>query len=296
MIFRGGNTMKIIHMIDDYKILCKDIESMGKYEAYKAYIQKYPYFFEGVLKYLYCQPIENLKEMIEDVDFNLLLKTAEENYETGKVDYIIEFMNKFIKKMNVDFDFSFLIGIEMGNIGGCASPCDTGDPHLYIGIDKPIDKENIGMLISHELYHMLRAYMTQESTADTVFSRMVEEGLASYSSLWAHNMEWNTVNIAKTLAVSEKQANNLLNNTNVLLERIVNDGEKPISVETMSDYFVADMHDVEFPVIGYYVGLYLTHLSVEQGIDFERFISMSQNDIIDMWLKQIETLKCIKNR
>ena len=24
--------------------------------------------------------------------------------------------------------------------------------------------------------------------------------------------------------------------------------------------------------------------------------SMSQNDIIDMWLKQIETLKCIKNR
>ena len=268
---------------------------MGKYEAYKAYIQKYPYFFEGVLKYLYCQPIENLKEMIEDVNFHLLLKTAEENYETGKVDYIIEFMNKFIKKINIDFDFSFLIGIEMGNIGGCASPCDTGDPHLYIGIDKPLDKEEIGMLISHELYHMLRAYMTQESTADTVFSRMVEEGLASYSSLWAHDMEWNTVNIAKTLYVSEKQANNLLNNTNMLLERIVTDGEKQISVETMTEYFVADMYDVEFPVIGYYIGLYLAHLSVEQGIDFERFISMSQNDIIDMWLKQIETLKCIKN-
>ena len=152
-------------------------------------------------------------------------------------------------------------------------------------------KENIGMLISHELYHMLRAYMTQESTADTVFSRMVEEGLASYSSLWAHGMGWNDINIAKTLSISEKQANNLLNNTNMLLKRIVTDGEKPISVETMNDYFVADMHDVEFPVIGYYVGLYLTHLSVEQGIDFERFISMSQNDIIDMWLKQIETLK-----
>ena len=179
--------------------------------------------------------------MIENVNFHLLLKTAEENYETGKVDYIIEFMNKFIKKMNVDFDFSFLIGIEMGNIGGCASPCDTGDPHLYIGIDKPLDKEEIGMLISHELYHMLRAYMTQESTADTVFTRMVEEGLASYSSLWAHDMEWNTVNIAKTLCVSEKQANNLLNNTNALLERIVNDGEKPISVETMTEYFIADM-------------------------------------------------------
>ena len=285
--------MKIIHMIDDYKILCNNIEKIGKYDAYKAYTEKYHYFFEGVLKYLYCQPIENLKEMIERVDFNTLLKNAEENYETGKVDYIINFMNIFVKKMNVNFDFSFLIGIEMGNIGGCASPCDTGDPHLFIGIDRPLDKRDIGMLISHELYHMLRAYMTKASTLDTVFSRMVEEGLASYSSLWANNMEWNAINIAKTLSVSEKQANNLLNNTNMLIERIVADGEKPISVETMSEYFVADESDIEFPVIGYYVGLYLTHLSIEQGMEFERFVSMPLDDIIDMWLKQIEAFKSI---
>ena len=283
--------MKIIHMINEFKLLCEDIETTGKYEAYKAYTEKYPYFFQGVFKYLYCQPIENLKEMIEQADFNMLLKHAEENYKMGKIDYIIDFMNIFIKKMNVDFDFSFLIGIEMGNIGGCASPCDTGDPHLYIGIDRPLDKENIGMIISHELYHMLRSYMTKESTLDTVFSRMVEEGLASYSSLWAHNMEWNAINVAKTLSVSEKQANNLLNNTNMLIERIVADGEKPISVETMSEYFVACENDVEFPVIGYYVGLYLTHLSVEQGLEFERFISMPLKDIIDLWLKKFKIIK-----
>ena len=29
--------MKTIHMIDDYKILCKEAESIGKFEAYKAY-------------------------------------------------------------------------------------------------------------------------------------------------------------------------------------------------------------------------------------------------------------------
>ena len=285
--------MKVIHMINDYKILCNNIEEIGKYDAYKAYTEKYPYFFEGVLKYLYCQPIENLKEMIEQVDFNALLKNAEENYETGKVDYIINFMNIFVEKMNVNFDFSFLIGIEMGNIGGCASPCDTGDPHLYIGIDRALDEENVSMIISHELYHMLRAYMTKECTLDTVFSRIVEEGLASYASLWAHNMEWNAINIAKTLSVSEKQANNLLNNTNVLLDKIVADGEKSISVETMSEYFVAEANEVEFPVIGYYVGLYLTHLSIEQGLEFERFVSMPLDDILDMWLKQIEVLKSI---
>ena len=51
--------MKIVHMIDDYRILCEETERVGRYEAYKAYTSKYPYFFEGVFRYLYCQPMSN---------------------------------------------------------------------------------------------------------------------------------------------------------------------------------------------------------------------------------------------
>ena len=61
----------------------------------------------------------------------------------------------------------------------------------------------------------------------------------------------------------------------------------------MSEYFVACENDVEFPVIGYYVGLFLTHFSIKQGTEFERFISMPLKEIIDLWLKQIEVLKSI---
>lgn len=278
--------MKTIHMIDDYKILCKEAEYIGKFEAYKAYTEKYPYFFHGVFQYLYCQPIENLKSMIEQVDFQKLLQVAEKNYRLGMVDYTIASTEKFVERMHADFDFTFLLGLELSNIGGCATPSDTGEPHLYIGIDKPLKKEWIEIFVPHEMFHMVRHHMTQDSAPETVFSRTIEEGLASYASLWAYNMEWNVINVAKTLGVSEKQADNLMKNTDALFERIVLDGDKPISSETMNAYFVAQASDVEFPVIGYYVGLYLAYISVKNGVNFEQFVSMPRNEIIDMWFKK----------
>lgn len=277
--------MKTIHMIDNYKILCNEAEKTGKYEAYKAYTQKYPYFFHGVFQYLYCQPIDNLKSMIERVDFQALLQVAESNYTLGMVDYAIDSIKEFVDKMQVDFDFTFLLGLELSNIGGCATPSHLGEPHLYIGIDRPLTKEWLSFFIPHELFHMLRAHTTQDNDPETVFSRTIEEGLASYAPLWVHNMEWTVANVAKTLNVSEIQADSLMQNTDSLLAGIVRDGNEPISLETMNKYFVAQSFNVEFPVIGYYIGLYLTHLSVENGVNFEQFISMTRNEIINMWFK-----------
>lgn len=275
--------MKTIHMIDNYKILCEEAERVGRFEAYKVYTQKYPYFFQGVFQYLYCQPIENLKPMIEQVDFQKLLQIAEKNYESGVVDYTIDSINKFVESMHANFDFTLLLGLELSNIGGCATPSDTGEPHLYIGIDKPLNHEWIDIFVPHEMFHMVRHHMTLDNAPETVFSRTIEEGLASYASLWAHDMEWNMTNIAKALNVSEQQASNLMAHTDELLRKIVLDGDKPISSETMKEYFVAQSLDVEFPVVGYYIGLYLTHLSVKNGVKFEQFISMSRDEIIAMW-------------
>ena len=277
--------MKTIHMIDDYKTLCNDVGKIGKYEAYKTYTQKYPCFFQGVFQYLYCQPIENLKPMIEHVDFFALLQVAEENYKIGMVDYTIESINEFVERMHASFNFTFLLGLELSNIGGCATPSDTGEPHLYIGIDKPLTKKWIDVFVPHEIFHMVRHHMTQEHNSETVFSRTIEEGLASYASLWAHNMEWNVVNIAKVLGISEIQADNLVKNTSELLDKLIADGNKPISSETMYEYFVAQSEGVELPVVGYYIGLHLTHLAVRNGVNFEQFVSMPRNEIIALWFK-----------
>lgn len=277
--------MKTTHMIDDYKVLCNEAEKTGKYEAYKAYTEKYPDFFHGVFKYLYCQPIDHLKSMIEQADFQALLQVAQRNYTWGMVDYAIDSVKKFVDKMQVDFDFTFLLGLELSNIGGCATPSLMGEPYLYIGIDRPLTKDWLNYFVPHELFHMLRAHATQDNAPETVFSRTIEEGLASYAPLWVHNMEWTVAHVAETLNVSETQADNLMRNTDSLLAGIVRDGNEPISFETMNKYFVAQSSQVEFPVIGYYVGLYLTHLSVKKGVKFEQFISMTRNEMINMWFK-----------
>lgn len=275
--------MKTIHMIDDYRILCDEAKSAGKFEAYKAYTEKYPFFFEGVLRYLYCQPIEALRPMIERVDFQRLLQVAQENYRSGLVDYAVALVRRFAERMGAVFAFTFLLGLELSNIGGCATPSNLGEPHLYIGVDRPLTEEWIDLFVPHEMFHMVRYHITQDSTAETVFSRTVEEGLASYAPLWVHDMGWNTENVAKTLHVSQKQADNLMKHTDELLAKLIADGNKSISTETMKEYFTAQEVDVQFPVIGYYIGLYLTHLSVKNGMKFETFFSMPVDEIVRMW-------------
>ena len=59
---------------------------------------------------------------------------------------------------------------------------------------------------------------------------------------------------------------------------------KHVFKTSMNKYFVTQSFNVEFPVIGYYIGLYLTHLSVENGVNFEQFISMTRNEIINIVL------------
>ena len=37
------------------------------------------------------------------------------------------------------------------------------EPNLYIGIDKPLNKEWIDLFVPHEMFHMVRQHMTQDS-------------------------------------------------------------------------------------------------------------------------------------
>ena len=68
--------MNIIHMIDDFQILCEELDELGPFEAYKRYISKYPELFKGILEGLYMTGVESLKPMIEAIDFKRrLLRT-----------------------------------------------------------------------------------------------------------------------------------------------------------------------------------------------------------------------------
>jgi len=276
--------MKTVHMLGDYEALCREAQLRGKFEAYKNYTQKYPSFFGGVLKYLYCQPLENLRPIIEAADFTALLQAAQRNYESGMVEYAERSIANYLQQMNADFPFTLLIGLELANIGGCSLPTEGDEPFLYIGIDRALSRQWLDIFAPHELLHLVRNRRTKPACPETVLSRAVEEGLASYASLWVHNLPWNAANVARTLNVSEAQAQNLLRSTDMLLQRLRSDGGKPISSETMQAYFTDFMPETELPVIGYYLGLHLTHEAVAHGADFSQLIGLPAEELAAAWL------------
>ncbi|MBQ9959089.1 MAG: hypothetical protein IJP01_01915, partial [Oscillospiraceae bacterium] len=272
------------HMLGDYEALCREAQLRGKFEAYKNYTQKYPSFFGGVLKYLYCQPLENLRPIIEAADFTALLQAAQRNYESGMVEYAERSIANYLQQMSADFPFTLLIGLELANIGGCSLPTEGDEPFLYIGIDRALSRQWLDIFAPHELLHLVRNRRTKPACPETVLSRAVEEGLASYASLWVHHLPWNAANIARTLNVSEAQAQNLLRSTDMLLQRLRSDGGKPISPETMQAYFTDFMPETELPVIGYYLGLHLTHEAVARGADFSQLIILPAEELAAAWL------------
>jgi len=213
-----------------------------------------------------------------------LLQAAQRNYESGMVEYAERSIANYLQQMNADFPFTLLIGLELANIGGCSLPTEGDEPFLYIGIDRALSRQWLDIFAPHELLHLVRNRRTKPACPETVLSRAVEEGLASYASLWVHNLPWNAANVARTLNVSEAQAQNLLRSTDMLLQRLRSDGGKPISSETMQAYFTDFMPETELPVIGYYLGLHLTHEAVAHGADFSQLIGLPAEELAAAWL------------
>ncbi|MBO5654586.1 MAG: hypothetical protein J6S32_00975, partial [Clostridia bacterium] len=90
--------------------------------------------------------------------------------------------------------------------------------------------------------------------------------------------------IAKVLYMTEQQADNLIKNTELLLKELVLDGDKPITAETMEKYFVAENEEASLPVVGYYIGLYLTYTSIKKGFSFQQLATLPHDEILKLWL------------
>lgn len=277
--------MKIVYMIHDYHKLCVNCHEVGNFEAYKKYTLTYKSFFDAVFKYLYCTPADTLCEYIEGMNFDRFLQQAESNYDQGICDYIIAVAQKTAEEMKVRFDFELLLGMELSNISGCSVPREDHVPYLYIGVDRSLTKEFIDMFVPHEMYHMVRCHLAPQASSETLLSRAVEEGLASFVPMWMNNMEWNADSVSKVLSVQPQQAEYLLTHTDQIVESVLKHGDEPLTSQVMQDFFSVTDANAQLALPGYYVGLYLTRLAVKNGVDFNQFSSMPGNDVIALLLK-----------
>ncbi len=86
---KARHTVKVITMVNDYRELALRAKSGDLFQAYQNYTAKFPALFEGVFKYLYLTYLAALRPMIENVNFDALLKTAEDNISSGYANQII---------------------------------------------------------------------------------------------------------------------------------------------------------------------------------------------------------------
>jgi len=283
--------MKVIHMIEDYRKLSSKSRNSAEtnvFELYKNYTKKYAPLFNSVFNQLYHAPIEALQKYIDETNFEDLLHKAEENYNNGICDYIISVAKESAKKMNVNFEFELMLGLELGNIGGCSLPLENNVSYVYIGIDRHVTEEIVDILIPHEMYHMIRIKSAPPANPETLLSRAIEEGLASYAPMWIYNMEWSIDNIAEILGVKPQQAAFLMENTEQIIKTIFQEGKEILSPEIMKKYFSIVDPNAELILPGYYFGLYLTHKSIQAGTDFNHFASLPAGEIINLWQEVLQ--------
>lgn len=275
--------MNIVHMMDPYRTLCEAIPEIGKYRAYRKYTEKYPTLFDGVFRYLYCCPMESLEGYIGNIDFEGLLQQARENYAQGICEAIVVVAEQSAKQLQADFDFDLMLGLEMANIGGCSLPVEKGKPYLYIGVDRKLTEEFVRIFVPHEMYHMIRCRKVAQPEQETLFTRTVEEGLASYAPMWINGMPWDAGSIALSLGIRPGQAEYLLQNAQQILESTMARGGEPLTREVMEEFFVMKDGEWDPALPGYFTGLYLTWLSVRNGVNFNRFLTMTAGEIAAFW-------------
>lgn len=92
--------MRIINMLADYKKLCEDSEISGNWIAWKNYISCYNDLFSAILKGLYMTDLENLKPMIEGIEFKGIYSRARSRAEEGCVEEILKWVDESLKYLD----------------------------------------------------------------------------------------------------------------------------------------------------------------------------------------------------
>lgn len=169
--------MNVINMTDDFQMLCKEAKVIGNFEVYKHYTMKYPVLFEGVFKGLYMAEIDNLKDLINHVEFERNLKIVQDNEKRVISSGIIKEVEKVASLLKFNKDFDLYLGMELGNIGGFSGPNLNGKPLIYIGLDRKIDETFIKYFVPHEMNHMVRTDGIKEINPLDFIERVITEGL-----------------------------------------------------------------------------------------------------------------------
>lgn len=272
--------MRVINMIDDFKVLIDQVNQVGKWEAFKSYYYKYPEIWEKICGYLYMINLEGLEPTVEHIDFMELLKKVEANQ--NKIDYIQQTAKSVARELEFSQDFELYIGVGLGHINGTALPGNK--PMIYIGIEC-IDEQIVELeyLIAHEISHMVRSYKIKEINPNAFKERIITEGIGTLYPLLRAGEEVNKQTIAKVLFMPEEKVQVLLDNEEELTRKIFEKMEFELNSQLMKRYFMYDGSSEEAQLAGYFIGMRVIERILKTGKSIQKITAMCADDIISKY-------------
>lgn len=269
--------MRVINMLEDFNLLVEASKQIGKWEAFKAYYEKYKELWDRILVGFYRVNLEGIEPTIETVDFEELLERAKKNID--KITHIEELVKGVIKDLGFTTEFELYIGAGLGHINGCSLPGEI--PMIYIGLECiGYGMADLEYLIPHEANHMIRSFELKEINLKAFRERVVTEGLGTIYPLLFNKQAIDNETLAKALLIPLEKVKILLENEEELTRKVFEKMEFELSPELMEKYFVYKADQEEPQLVGYFVGMRMVQRLLEKGKDIKKLTVMSVDKII----------------
>lgn len=254
--------MKIINMVDDFRLFHHDIKKIGKWNAFVKYYEKYNEIFNLMLKGLYMIDFDNFRPIVEQTDFDYVLKKIE-SVDLNIFESIKSITKKAVDNLNFEEEFDLYIGVGLGHVGGTALPSKS--PCIYFGLEC-LDNCDLDYLIPHEANHMVRIQAIEDISLYSFLERVITEGLGVMYPIILNNLPVNIETLSKTLVITKKQVEMLIENEEELIKEVSKHFSDTLNYNLMNNFFTGNVLDENKPILaGYYIGLIMIEKAILAG-------------------------------
>ena len=280
----------IIISLDDFKRYVRLAKRQGKWKAWREdYFVRYEEVFSAMLKYLYRNTVESLKEAVEYLDADKALATAQAFLREGGVLWVDEWLGKAeaICPFEREYVLYYLIGL--GHVDGTALPARK--PFLYLGLERYQSMDRVKYLAPHEYSHMVRLWDVEggEPREYSTFGDMVvEEGLATvFSSIVTQG------DMREALLMSEMDFAFCDAHRDKLVREVMEHWDRPISNDLLEKYLRGrhEWRDGRPTRIGYFVGAQVVEKLLAQGYTISELMKLPAKETIARYRMLVGTME-----
>lgn len=286
--------MRVVNMLEDYEKLCIESDSQGNFEAWKNYVSKYEALFSGILKGLYMLELEDLKPIIESVNFKEIYTKAKENVEKGCIEEIIKMAEVGLNYFGSKNELILYIGCEMDNIGACVLPTEEGTI-VYFGIETIKNIEDLKSLVLHETNHFIRVLDLNKANdfkieqINSFKERLISEGLGVFTPFNLLELEDNAKNLSKVIGIPVNNIETLIKEEKLLEKEILEHVDEMLNFDMMRKYFAytdEDMLADKTLYSGYFIGFrIIQRLHSTKKYSLKELTNLSADKILEEYLR-----------